>query len=652
LKHTLKPVAAALLLLATSIPAFADDNGESIIVTATRLPEKATDEAVDLTVITRTDIERSAATTPQQLLAGITGVAVRNLDSSNNGSVDLRGFGVGGTSNTLILIDGLPLNDNDLSAPLLSSLSLDRIERIEIVRGSSLAWGGGSTGGVINIITRQGHDGDVGVALGSHGMRQVVGGAGFGDVFTLRLDGQDGRDDGYRQNDALRTHSGEVQAGWHGQDIHLAIDVARDQQWQGFPGPRAVVPGLSDEFSTNPDGTDTPLDHGETDETRYALRGDGKLADAHWAIDATRRDKNTASFFGDYGFGAYNDQRTSRDERVSPRVSLPIVGAALTVGLDWRKTSATDINTYGGGGSDLHAQAGWLDFGMPLGASTRITLGARTEHVKQDANALGGPAMNVLNTNLHAWELGLRQALATDVSMYLHAGQSYRLPNADELANNSALLPQTAHDMEVGFDAKVLDGHARLALFRINLENEIAFQRYVQGYGNNINLSPTRHQGAEASWNSQAGAFDYGVNLTWLDATFLQGNYGGYDLSGKRIPLVAQIQGNLQAGWAWNQADRLDLQWHASGRSRMDNDAVNEGAWLAGWSTLDIKLTHSQGPWRLTLAGRNLVNQRYATYGIVSADTSNPITPVSAASSYNLYPEDGRTWQATASYRF
>jgi iron complex outermembrane receptor protein len=642
LKHTLTPIAAAALLLSTCVPATADDAQDTIIVTATRLPEAASKEAVNVTVITRQDIERSAATTPQELLAGVAGVTVRNLDSSDNGSVDLRGFGVTGPSNTLILVDGLPLNTNDLSSPLVSTIALDRIERIEIVRGGSVAWGGGATGGVINIITRKDNGVGAAAAVGSHGTRSIVLGAGVGDAYTLRLDGQDGRSDGYRANDYSRTHGGEAQAGWHDSDTHLSVDVARDQRWQGFPGVRHVTPGGLDEFSTNPWGTDTPLDHGEMDETRYTVRGDTKQGAWRLALDASQRDKHTDSFFGDYGYGSYDDKRAIRDNRVSPHLAWQGDGVDVAGGFDWRRAKATDVNTYGGSASTLDTYAHWLELGLSPASSTRITLGERAEHELQ-----ASPGSPDSSNTLHAWQLGLKQTFTPSFSAYARAGDSYRLPNADELAINPSLAPQTAHDVEVGVDAKLAGSHLHASLFRINLNDEIAFQPYVNGYGNNINLAPTRHQGAELSWDEHFGAFDLGANLTWLDATFLSGNYGGYDVTGKRVPLVPELQGNVQLGWAWRQADRVDLQWHAAGRSRMDNDEANQGNWLAGWGTVDIKFSHTEGPFRLSLIGRNLADRRYASYGIVSTSGT-----LGTASPYSLYPEMGRNWLATLTYTF
>src|SRR5258706_11106777 len=67
----------------------------------------------------------------------------------------MRGFGITGDQNTLVLLNGQRLNDIELTTIGWTAVPLDSIERIEILRGSgSVLYGGGATGGTVNIITR------------------------------------------------------------------------------------------------------------------------------------------------------------------------------------------------------------------------------------------------------------------------------------------------------------------------------------------------------------------------------------------------------------------------------------------------------------------------------------------------------------------
>ena len=182
-----------------------------VIVTAQRVPSDAATLPVAVSVITAEDIAASSARTMQDLLSTQAGIHLLNTSSStDNAIVDLRGFGMTGASNTLILVDGVKQNTNDLSAPNLGVVPLDQVERIEIVRGSgSVQYGGGTTGGVINIITRRDFSKEPVTAratatFGSYGLRQY-------DA-AVALNNQKVGVDAYMQSlrtDGYRDHGGE-----------------------------------------------------------------------------------------------------------------------------------------------------------------------------------------------------------------------------------------------------------------------------------------------------------------------------------------------------------------------------------------------------------------------------------------------------------
>ncbi|HLL42819.1 MAG TPA: TonB-dependent receptor [Segetibacter sp.] len=128
---------------------------DEVIVTANKYPQKQSTTGKVITVITREQIEKSSGRTVSQLLneqAGITiNGALSNLGA--NQTVYMRGAGSG---RTLVLIDGIPVNDptlitNDFDINLLS---LNNVERIEIARGAqSTLYGSDAIAGVINMIT-------------------------------------------------------------------------------------------------------------------------------------------------------------------------------------------------------------------------------------------------------------------------------------------------------------------------------------------------------------------------------------------------------------------------------------------------------------------------------------------------------------------
>src|SRR6266852_2931469 len=166
------------------------------------------------TVITSEDIARSPAQTVQEIIAQTPGVQLTSLYGGVNGvktSVDLRGFGAFATSNTLLLINGLRVNDIDIQGVDFSTIPRDSIERIDITRGNSGAvlYGDNAVGGVINIVLKNGVGGppvairgEAGVGSFNQRMANVSTAVNAGP-WSTSFYGNGFKSDGYRVNNAL-----------------------------------------------------------------------------------------------------------------------------------------------------------------------------------------------------------------------------------------------------------------------------------------------------------------------------------------------------------------------------------------------------------------------------------------------------------------
>ncbi|UUZ50042.1 TonB-dependent receptor plug domain-containing protein [Massilia sp. B-10] len=102
----------------------------------------------------------------------------QSFDGSPDFLLDLRGFGATSAQNLVLMIDGVRLSENDLGGAILSTIPIETVERIDIVRGgSSVLFGDGATGGVIHIVTKRGSaDGTRGslrAELGQFGLRDA-----------------------------------------------------------------------------------------------------------------------------------------------------------------------------------------------------------------------------------------------------------------------------------------------------------------------------------------------------------------------------------------------------------------------------------------------------------------------------------------------
>lgn len=129
-----------------------------LVVTASRVEQKAFDTQADVTVITREDLEKKHYTDLGDALKDVPGVTLQNYGVTGENYSSNRLY-INGSSNLVVLVDGMRANVNGSTSGALSPseyANLDTVERIEILKGSaSTLYGADAVGGVINIITRK-----------------------------------------------------------------------------------------------------------------------------------------------------------------------------------------------------------------------------------------------------------------------------------------------------------------------------------------------------------------------------------------------------------------------------------------------------------------------------------------------------------------
>jgi len=173
-----------------------------VVVTATKTERAIGELPVSVSVINRKAIESFPARTADDLLESAVGVDTLESDLTEKTKRSVRLRGVPDQGKTLVLLDGIPLNWPIHGDVEWNEISLENIERIEIVRGpASSLYGSHAMGGVINILTRapqKRFEGKIKQSYGTHNTwTSIFDLGGRNDRFGYYLYGRHMETDGY-----------------------------------------------------------------------------------------------------------------------------------------------------------------------------------------------------------------------------------------------------------------------------------------------------------------------------------------------------------------------------------------------------------------------------------------------------------------------
>ncbi len=599
---------------------------------------------IGATVISADDIRRAGVADVNQAIRKIGGVYGRqSLDSSPDFSLDLRGFGANGSQNMVVMLDGVRMSDNELSGPVLSTIPIETVERIEIIRGgSSVLYGEGATGGVINIITRRagapGTRGSVRAEagqFGQHDVRASVARTWNGGAFDAAI-GNQGTDN-YRANNDFRQSAISAGAQWNlgSGKVGVRLDSARAKS--RLPGSLTMA-----QFDANPQQSATPGDFGSLDTDRVSAYIDQRIGAVELAAELSHRQKTVKAYYAAFDSKlAYDSEQTQFSPRLRHLSQSGGMLNELIGGIDlirWNRVTASDFSKADASQSSkaiyLRDEIRWS-----AAHNGRFSLGARHEVFDKDyADPLGFPPVDESSSqSQNAWEAAGSYDLQPGVKLHAKAGQSYRMANADEnsyRASTGVLKAQTSKDLELGVTFGGVRSQMSVRAFRHRLDNEIFFDPTI-GFGTNANLDPTERRGFEIDGDARlAAGWRLSGHLQHVKASFTAGPNAG-----REMVLVPKNTLSTRLTWApagGHSAD-VGIQWVDS--QRYGSDFTNAcGARIPAYTTIDARYARTIGPWEFAVSGQNLADKQYYSnaFGCRSG----------------IYPGDGRQIKLSARYDF
>lgn len=661
-------MAALLLLLSCSAQArwqadtlyrFLDE----IEVTATKNARSLTEVPGRVAVITSEELSLTPAATLVDMLRTVSGVHTSNSMGffTMRPNVTVRGLSGEEQSRTLVMLDGIPMNNSDTGGVNWNSISTANVKQVEIYKGpGSSLYGSNAMGGVINIITSTPVDplsGSAGVAYGTFNtMRSHLSlAARVADPFTVQVHAFYNNSDGYNPAPAGERQDPDYTVPRYVEDLGLnarsawrhsdMLEVTAGYHlFLNERGEGTVIqdPGMYRKFNKNRANIGFKGKHENfrynlnaffqrEDYFRVSERGTPNVNYSRFNVESERDDMGiTLDLFSDIGS---NHSLTGGFEARAGSVD----------GGDFYRTSDDVVINRG----SMRFLAGYLqDEISMLERKLHLLLGLRYDYVTFydgffDATDgvffRGTPLMNYNDPDIASnnWStfsprIALRYNPSQTLSGYLSYARGFRASILDDLSRtgifwgrikiaNPELGPETLDNFEAGLDIRpAWRWSVSPTVFYSHGNDFLYFVARQLPDGSDVwrreNVSSVQLMGAEVD-----------VRYFASDALTLSANYSGYhseilsfpdrpELEGRELTYTPRHQAKASVLWQNPVADLgVTFLYKGAQFSSDDNNAANDGTpELDAYTTFDLMVSR-QLPAGLSAAVEvlDVMNNRY-----------------------------------------
>jgi outer membrane receptor protein involved in Fe transport len=620
---------------------------DSVVVTATRGAERLP-SAASSTVLTAAELSNMAAGALDDALRATPGFTLFRRSSSRVANpttqgVTLRGVSGSGASRTLVLADGVPLNDPFGSWVYWNRIPFAAVDRVEVVRGATGdLYGAGSLGGVVQLLTLQPTRTRARATLdgGSHNTMR-------GSLFAAA------ERSGWNASGA---YEGVSTDGVFviGSEVRGPIDTRADSDYHTgfFTAGRRVAnwhASLRGAVYTEDRGNGTPQQVNSTDWNQFSFEGGGIIGNGVLELHAVGSSQDYYQTFTAVAALAGVPRST---ERLTFEQTIDTSHRAFNVqwsrafnrvttifGVDARHTEShqdenryilvAGVNTLAPGspfpsGGTENVFAGYARASITATDSVTIELGARGDSWKSEPEDPQLPRKDVAYLSPRAaisWRAGRYQVQAS--TYYANRTPSLnelhrRFAVGNQITNANPLLePETLTGVEGGVLTQFDRASIRATAFFNNLDGAIAnvtlSQTPAQIIRQRHNSDTIRATGVEIEVDARLSNTLSANGQIVLTSSHFRGSVATPALEGNEVPQVPNWQGGVSLTWADPRLLTAATQIRFSG-DQFDDDLNTEAFILKKYAVWDATVSRaSVRSVHLFVAMENILDTEFDT---------------------------------------
>ncbi len=578
-----------------------------------------------ITVIDTEQIENSGAFNVADVLRTTGGIQFSDLfGDGTETSIGLRGFSETSGQNTLILIDGRRLNNADLSDPDLNTISVQDIERIEIIKGSStVLFGDKAVGGVINIITRTPESLRVlsEVSFGSYDRRNTFASAEdyLENGFGYRIRAEDNETDNFRDNNKTETTDFFGKGFYEHDSGKVFFEYQNIDEDQRVPGSLfASEIAIDREQSAIPQNfVDTRSEIGRIGFTQSL--GDRFELQAEY----TNRSSTSGGRLDFRTFPSTIDIDRNHKE-LTPRIiyteESDFGNRILTFGADIFETDYLLTSAIGITDNEQIQRSVYLHGVLPASQKLTFSGGSRRSHVENDLiDTFGAASGTEIDDKQTSWEFGASYQVNNKLRLFAKTDENFRFAVADEFSSALSAFPvafeppttQSGKSHEVGAEWQNDLTYISLELYQLSLDNEIAFD---PNRGANLNIGDSKRRGAIASIQHRINPrWSASANFSYIDHEITSGSFND-----SRIPLVADRTATLSTNYNFTNRFSVYYELVASSDRILGGDFANTGGHLPGFAVNNLNLSYRFSNFKFALRVNNIFDKEFNDNGVLT----------------------------------